>query len=173
MGRASWNGFLRVSLAFWAVRLMPATTPTKRIRPQRLERRNGLVRPENPEVIEVDGFASPDEINPLFLDTPYYLEPDGCLAAEGLRAVGAAMTSKKVIGLGRIAERLVAVQAHTDGLLLTTLRVAGHVRTRKPGPLMRSEEAMIAIAEVMIERGQHGFSRLREHYSEVLVSLDQ
>jgi hypothetical protein len=67
-----------------------------------------------------------------YLDAPYYVYPDGELAAEAFRVIGEAMEKKGLVGIGRVTiasrERLVLVEPHGSGLLMSTLRSADEVR---------------------------------------------
>jgi DNA end-binding protein Ku len=135
MPRASWNGFLRLSLVTCPVYLTPATTESKRIRFNQLNAETGnrlrqqLVDAETGEVVERDRiakgyeysrgqyvtvdddelkalqiesskiidltqFVSREEVDPVFLDTPYYVYPDGELAAEAFQVIGEAMAAQ-------------------------------------------------------------------------------
>lgn len=172
MPRETWKGFLRLSLAFWSVQLSPATTPTKRINRQKSHRLGGTdgLPGERSDIIDVEGFVSRDDVDPVFLDTPYYIKPDGELAAQGLAAVGATMAAKKLVGLGWIVERRVIVEPHAGGLLLTTLRSASEICAPEPRAAARGEldTEMLAAAETIVERRRDYFGRLRERYQEAL-----
>jgi len=180
MPRASWSGFLRLSLVCCPVYLSPATTRTKSLRlhqvwrpaaadepgPEESDRdRDGQVaagsrpqpadpreteradqatrialRPHDPrtgeeieksevvkgyeygrgqfvtftaeelkaldvessKVVNLERFAPRGDIDPVYLDSPYYLYPDGPIAVEALRVIGAAMTEAGVTGIGRL-----------------------------------------------------------------------
>jgi non-homologous end joining protein Ku len=70
-------------------------------------------------------------------DTPYYLYPDGPIAVEGLRVIGAAMAQAGVAGIGRLTlsrrERMAMVEPRGIGLALFTLRAADEVRPAQLG----------------------------------------
>ena len=42
------------------------------------------------------------DIDPVYFNSPYYLYPDGPIAVETLRVIGAAMAEAGVVGLGRL-----------------------------------------------------------------------
>ena len=73
-----------------------------------------------------------------YLDAPYYVYPDGELAAEAFQVIGEAMEEKGLVGIGRVTiasrERLVLVEPHGSGLLMSTLRSADEVRPAEFGP---------------------------------------
>jgi DNA end-binding protein Ku len=68
----------------------------------------------------------------VYFDSPYYVYPDGPIAVEALRVIGAAMAQAGLVGLGRLTlsrrERMVMVEPRGTGMALFTLRAAGEVR---------------------------------------------
>src|SRR3954466_9515384 len=74
---------------------------------------------------------------PVYFDSPYYVYPDGPIAVEALRVIGAAMAQAGVVGLGRLTlsrrERMVMVEPRGTGMALFTLRAAGEVRAPQLG----------------------------------------
>jgi hypothetical protein len=69
---------------------------------------------ESSKVIDLDKFVPRNDIDPVYFDTPYYVYPDGPIAVETLRVIGAAMAEAGVVGLGRLTlsrrERMVMVE---------------------------------------------------------------
>ena len=45
---------------------------------------------------------SRDEVDPVYFNSPYYLYPDGQMAIEAIRVIGAAMSDADVVGMGRL-----------------------------------------------------------------------
>jgi DNA end-binding protein Ku len=92
---------------------------------------------------------------PVYHDTPYYLYPDGPMAEETLRVIGAAMAEAGVVGLGRLTlsrrERMVAVEPRGTGMALFMLCAADEVRAAQFGGVERDLDAeMVAIARAII-----------------------
>lgn len=89
------------------------------------------VRPESTRVINLTQFTTVDQIDPIYFERPYYLAPDGNVAAEAFAVVREGMQGKA--GIGRLAlygrEYLVAVQPREKGLVMYTLRSAAEVRS--------------------------------------------
>jgi DNA end-binding protein Ku len=59
---------------------------------------------ESSKVIDLEKFVPRCDIDPVYFDSPYYLYPDGPIAVETLRVIGAAMAEAGVVGLGRLAQ---------------------------------------------------------------------
>src|ERR1041384_3788149 len=90
------------------------------------------VRLETTSTIELVQFVRPEELDPMFLDTPYYVGPDGPVAEEGFGVLREALRRAKRIGIGRVVlsgkEKLVALKPNGKGLVFFTLRYATEVR---------------------------------------------
>src|SRR5580658_3923878 len=172
-GRASWKGYLKLSLVSCPVKLYPATSSTagkisfNLLHKDTLNRvqqkyhdpelgeieRTDLVKGyqfekdryvvvsneemdeieiESSKTVDIDGFVDAGEIDPIYLDSTYYLAPDGPIAEETFAVILEAMRHAKKVAVARIVlsgrERLVAIQPITDGFRLTTLRSAKEIR---------------------------------------------
>ena len=92
---------------------------------------------ESSEVIDLEKFVPRGEIDPVYFNSPYYLYPDGPIAAETLRVIGAAMAELGVVGIARLTlsrrERPVMVEPRGTGMALFTLRAAEEVRAAQFG----------------------------------------
>jgi len=89
------------------------------------------VRPESTRVIDLVQFTDAVHIDPIYVERPYYLAPDGNMATEAFAVMREGMKGKA--GIGRLAlygrEYLVAVQPKDRGLVMYTLRHAKEVRS--------------------------------------------
>ncbi len=220
MPRASWTGFLRLSLVSCPVYLSPATSEAKRIRLNQLNAETGnrlkqqLVDSETGEIVErdqivkgyeydrgryvtisdeelkelqiesskiidLDQFVDRQEVDPVYLDAPYYIYPDGELADEAFRVIGEAMAHQHKVGLGRVVlssrERLVLVEPRDGGLLMSTLHSADEVRPAEFSSKHKGQidTDMVAIAETIIERKAATFDpeQFRDRYQDALHAL--
>jgi DNA end-binding protein Ku len=259
MPRASWRGFLRLSLVSCPIYLSPATTRTKPIRlhqvwqpapvdvdeddlPDRGGGRQGsapsvprlladdaspdrdqstaatriTLRPHDPgtgeeiekrevvkgyeysrgqfltftagelkaldiessKVVDLEKFVRRGDIDPVYFDSSYYVYPNGPIAVEALRVIGAAMAEAGVVGLGRLTlsrrERIVMVEPRGTGMALFTLRAAGEVRAPQFGSAEGDLDAeMVAIAGAIIRRQTGNFdpSTYRDRYQDALQQL--
>src|SRR6202035_5687867 len=57
---------------------------------------------ESSKVIDLEKFVPRGDLDPVYFDSSYYLYPDGPIAVETLRVIGAAMAEAGVVGLGRL-----------------------------------------------------------------------
>jgi DNA end-binding protein Ku len=89
------------------------------------------VRVDSTRVINLEKFTDDTAIDPIYLERPYYLAPDGAVATEAFAVVREGMQGKA--GIGKVAlygrEYLVKVQPRERGLIMYTLRHAGEIRS--------------------------------------------
>ena len=89
------------------------------------------VRPESTRVIDLVQFTDAAAIDPIYVEQPYYLAPDGPMAREAFAVMREGMKGKA--GIGKLAlygrEYLVAVQPRDKGLVMYTMRHAKEVRS--------------------------------------------
>ena len=117
------------------------------------------VRLETTGTIEVVQFVRPEDLDPMLLDTPYYLGPDGPVAEEGFAVLWEALRRTKRIGIGRVVlggkERLVAVKPLSKGFVFFTLRYVAEIRPASAYFEGLSEQppdaAQVALAQKLIE----------------------
>src|SRR5205807_1532695 len=133
---------------------------------------------ESSKVIDLEKFAPRNDIGPVYFDSSYYLHPDGPIAVEALRVIGAAMAEARVVGLGRLTlsrrERMVMVEPSGIGMALFTLRAASDVRAPEFGNVEGDLDAeMVAVAGAIIRQrtGHFDPSAYRDRYQEALQQL--
>ncbi len=173
--RASWKGYLKLSLVSCPVKLFTATTKSNRISFNHLHKdthnrvqmkpfdpelgeveRSDLVKGyefekdryvvvdaedldaiqiESSKTIGIEQFVDANDVDNMFLDSPYYVAPDGPVAEETFRVIHAAMKQRDKAAIGRVVlsgrERQVVIQVRDIGFVLTTLRSANEVRGHK------------------------------------------
>src|ERR1700758_996983 len=133
---------------------------------------------ESSKVIDLENFVPRGDIDPVYLDTPYYLYPDGPIAVEALRVIGVAMAEAGAAGIGRLTlsrrERMVMVEPRGTGMALCTLRAADEVRPAQFASAEGDLDAeMVAIASDIIRQRTGTFdpSTYRDRYQEALRGL--
>src|SRR5258707_9039283 len=132
---------------------------------------------ESSRIIDLETFIDANEIDCLYFDKPYYVAPDGDVAAETYRVIVRAMRDTGKVGLGRVVlstrEHPVAVEPHGAGLLLTTLRAANEVR---PAPAFADDDVndeAVSLASMIIEKrsGRFNPKSFHDRYQDALRSL--
>lgn len=133
---------------------------------------------ESSKIIDLETFVPRAELDPVYFNSPYYVYPDGPIAVETFRVIGAAMEEAGTAGIGRVTlsrrERPVIVEPRGAGMVLITLRAAEEVRAaafeQTDGDL---DPDMVAIAATIIRRrfGSFDPATFRDRYQEALRDL--
>ena len=131
------------------------------------------VRVESTRVINLEKFTEDTAIDPIYLERPYYLAPDGPVAKEAFAVIREGMKGKA--GIGKVAlygrEYLVKVQPREQGLVMYTLRHANEIRsmeaieelTDMPAK-MKSDEIRLAQQVIGTLEGDVDFESYRDDY---------
>lgn len=139
------------------------------------------VRLESTKTIDIDSFVPAEDIDRLYWDNPYYLVPDGKMAAEPYAVIRAAMEKAGQVALGRLVmsqrERLVALEPRENGIVATTLHSHDEVRAMKQFfddiPNVKADADMVAIAEKIIGQKETEFDpkKFDDRYEDALREL--
>ena len=193
--RATWKGYLKISLVNIPIRVFPATDAAATVSFNQLHRecRSRIqqkrwcptcqtevpntdlvkgyefekgkyvvldeediakVRSESTRVINIVQFADAKTIDPVYVEKPYYLAPDGNVAAEAFAVMREGMAGKAAIGklalYGR--EYLVAIQPRETGLVMFTLRHASEVRAMSAIDELKTVPSKIKPDEIRLAR---------------------
>lgn len=139
------------------------------------------VRLESTKTIDIESFVPAEDIDRLYWDNPYYLVPDGKMAAEPYAVIRAAMEKSGQIALGRLVmsqrERLVALEPRDNGIVATMLRTKDEVRAASQFfddiPNAKADADMVAIAEKIISQKETDFDpeEFEDRYEDALKEL--
>jgi len=131
------------------------------------------VRVESTRVISLEKFTDDTEIDPIYLERPYYLAPDGAVARDAFAVIREGMKGKA--GIGKVAlygrEYLVKVQPRERGLVMYTLRHASEIRSMDAIDELADMPAAVKPDEVKLARqvmgtfeGEVEFESYRDDY---------
>jgi DNA end-binding protein Ku len=220
-GRASWKGYLKLSLVSCPVKLYPATSASagkvsfNMLHKDTLNRvqqryhdpelgevdRADLVKGyqfekdkyvvvtaeeldeieiESSKTVDIDGFCDAGDIDAIYIDSTYYLAPDGPIAEETFSVILEAMRRAGKVAMARIVlsgrERLVAIEPIEDGFRLMTLRSAKEVR--EPASALdklnaKYSDDMLVMAQQIIASRAASFApgEFEDRYEEALLTL--
>src|SRR5919197_3106303 len=90
---------------------------------------------ESSHTIDIDSFVPRAEIDPRYIDRPYYLAPADRVEQEAFTVIREAMRKKGVAGIARVVlqkrERVLMLEPFGKGLLATTLHYSYQVRSER------------------------------------------
>ncbi len=139
------------------------------------------VNPEATQSVDIVQFVELSEINPMFYDKPYYLEPDKrgrhayALLREALKAENKVGIAKVVI---RSREHLAALKPNGDALILELMHFADEIVDQSTLELPSGEKPIeneMKVAKMLIETMSEPFdaAKFRDTYrEEVLAMID-
>jgi len=138
------------------------------------------VRVESTRVISLDKFTDASDIDPIYLERPYYLAPDGPVAREAFAVIREGMKGKA--GIGKVAlygrEYLIKVQPREKGLIMYTLRHASEIRSMDAIEELADMPAEVKPQEVALARqvmgtfeGELDFAAYKDEYQEGLRDI--
>jgi DNA end-binding protein Ku len=131
------------------------------------------VRVESTRVISLEKFTDDTAIDPIYLERPYYLAPDGPVARDAFAVIREGM--KGLAGIGKVAlygrEYLVKVQPREKGLVMYTLRHANEIRSMDAIDELADMPAAVKADEVKLAKqvmgtfqGELEFESYRDDY---------
>jgi DNA end-binding protein Ku len=138
------------------------------------------VRVESTRVINLERFTDDVAVDPIYLERPYYLAPDGAVAKEAFAVIREGMKGKA--GIGKVAlygrEYLVKVQPRERGLIMYTLRHASEIRRMDAIDELADMPAKIKPEEVRLAQqvmgtfeGELDFEAYRDEYQNGLREI--
>lgn len=89
--------------------------------------------PAAARALEVSMFVERDALNPLIFDTPYYMAPEGPIAAEAYHTLRESIRNSGKYGIAKMVMRrkeyVVALWVKEEAIVVSTLRYDSEVRT--------------------------------------------
>ncbi len=138
------------------------------------------VHVESTRVINLEQFTDADAIDPIYLERPYYLAPDGAVAKEAFSVIREGMKGKA--GIGKVAlygrEYLIKVVPREKGLVMYTLRHASEIRSMDQIDELADMPESVKPAEVKLAQqviatfeGDIDFKSYKDEYQEGLREI--
>ena len=136
---------------------------------------------ESTHTIDIDSFVPREQIDKRYLDSPYYVTPNGQVGQEAFAVIREAMRGKHLVALGRVVlskrERVIMLEPWDKGLIATTLRYPYEIRDAKEYFAdisdLTVEPEMLKLAEHILQSKATDFdpSRFVDHYEEAVVEM--
>jgi DNA end-binding protein Ku len=147
------------------------------IEPEDLEK----VKLKSTKVIEIEGFVNSAEISPALYEAPYFIGPDGEVAAKAYALLREALRETQSLGIGKVVlrdrEDVVSVAAYDEGLMLYKLRYPKELRSTKDVPQLDDvqkvdpEQLKLALSLVDTMRTTLDKIEIRDRYNEALREI--
>jgi DNA end-binding protein Ku len=149
------------------------------IEPEELE----AIAIESKRTIEIDEFVPKKEIDELYLNSPYYLVPDGEVGQQAFAVIREAIREEGMVALGRVVftsrEHVIALEPRDKGLLGITLRYPYEVRKQSeyfddiPDEKIPKDMLELASHIVKSKAGHFHPEKFEDQYEDALKELPQ
>jgi DNA end-binding protein Ku len=136
---------------------------------------------ESKRTIEIDEFVPKDEIDVLYLNSPYYIAPDGEVGQQAFAVIREAVRKEGMVAIGKVVftsrEHIIALEPRGKGLLGITLRYPYEVRNEADYfddiPDERIPKDMLELASHIVETkaGHFDPSKFEDQYEDSLKEL--
>lgn len=139
------------------------------------------IKLETTHSIEVLQFSPEQEVDPTYLDTHYYLAPNGPVAAEAFAVIREAMRRTNQVAIGQVVmagkEKLLVIRADGNGLAMSTLHYADEVQDSSayfediPAGVTNDEQLRLSEQLVRVMSAPFKPKQFTDHYQEALLQI--
>ena len=139
------------------------------------------VQIESTRTIEIDQFVSRSEIDDRYIDSPYYIAPDGQVGQDAFAVIRDTIAKMNMVAIGRVVltrrEHIIALESRERGLVGLTLRYPYEVRDEKlyfeDIPEVKLPKDMLDLAAHIVhtKSGHFDPAQFEDRYENALVDL--
>lgn len=138
------------------------------------------VKLKSEKVIEIQGFVQRDEVHPTLFEAPYFLGPDGDVAAKTYGLLCATLKESGKVGVGKVVlrdrETPVLITPHDRGILLYRLRFSSEVKNMSEVPSLlevKADKEQLKLAKTLVDSMTTKFTsiEMKDHYYDAVKSL--
>lgn len=138
------------------------------------------VKLKSEKVIEIEGFVNSDEVHPTLFETPYFIGPDGDVAAktygllcETLKQTGRIAVGKVVL---RDRETPLLLAPYNGGIVMYRLRYPHEVRSIREVPQLleaKADKEQLKLAKTLVDSMTKKFTQIemKDHYFDALKNI--
>ena len=141
------------------------------------------VKLKSTRVIDIEGFVKATEVHPTLFDAPYFIGPDGELAAKTYALLCKTLKESGKVGVGRVVlrdrETVVLLTPEKNGILLYKLRYPNEVRSIGEVPQLledvKVDKEQIKMAKMLVDSMSKQFVdiEMKDHYQDALRGMIQ
>ena len=136
---------------------------------------------ESTRTIDIDQFVPKSEIDERYIDSPYYIAPDGQVGQDAFAVIRDTIGKMNMVALGRVVltrrEHVIALEPRDRGLLGLTLRYPYEVRNEaeyfEDIPELKLPKEMLDLAAHIItsKSGHFDPAQFEDRYEKALLDL--
>ena len=139
------------------------------------------IKLKSTKVIEIEGFVNTSEVHHTLFDSPYFIGPDGEVAAKTYKLLAQTMEETGKVGVGKVVlrdrENMVLLTPHEEGILLYKLRYPKEIRNMGNVPNLEEEQEVdkeqIKMAKTLVDSMSKKFEdiKLEDKYTDALKEM--
>jgi len=138
------------------------------------------VKIKSARVIEIEGFVSVSEVHPTLFESPYYLGPDGDVAAKTYGLLSQTLKEAGKIAVGKVVlrdrETPVLLSPHETGMVMYRLRYPDEVRPIREVPQLlevKADKEQLKLAKTLVDSMTVKFSKIemKDNYYDALKEI--
>lgn len=138
------------------------------------------VKLKSEKVIEIEGFVKSEEVHPTLFEAPYFVGPDGDIAAKTYGLLCATLKESGKIGVGKVVlrdrETPVLITPHDGGVLMYRLRYPNEIKNMREVPQLlevKADKEQLKLAKTLVDSMTTKFSQIemKDHYYDALKAM--
>ncbi|MEJ1240039.1 Ku protein [Chryseolinea sp. T2] len=138
------------------------------------------VKLKSERVIEIEGFVDSSEVHPTLFETPYYIGPDGDVAAKTYGLLSETLKQSGRIAVGKVVlrdrETPLLLAPMDRGIVMYRLRYPEEVRAMAEVPQLlevKADKEQLKLAKTLVDSMTRKFSEIemKDHYTEKLRGI--
>lgn len=138
------------------------------------------VKLKSEKIIEIEGFVDAAEVHPTLFETPYFVGPDGDLAAKTYGLLKQVLKDSSKVGVGKVVlrdrETPVLITPHEGGILMYRLRYPSEVRSINEVPQLievKTDKEQLKLAKTLVDSMSTNFGKIemKDHYFDALKTI--
>ncbi len=138
------------------------------------------VKLKSEKIIEIEGFVDAAEVHPTLFETPYFVGPDGDLAAKTYGLLKQVLKDISKVGVGKVVlrdrETPVLITPHEGGILMYRLRYPNEVRSIIEVPQLievKTDKEQLKLAKTLVDSMSTTFNKIemKDHYFDSLKTI--
>jgi DNA end-binding protein Ku len=138
------------------------------------------VKLKSEKVIEIQGFVDASEVPATLFEAPYYIGPDGDVAAKTYGLLSETLKQSNMLGVGKVVLRdreiPLLLAPHDKGIVMYRLRYPHEVRNINEVPMLsqvKADKDQLKLAKTLVDSMTVKFAdiEMKDHYTEALKQI--
>ena len=138
------------------------------------------VKLKSEKVVVIEGFVKSEEVHHTLFETPYFIGPDGDIAAKTYGLLCHVLRESGKVGVGKVVlrdrETPVLIAPYEEGVLMYRLRYPNEVRSIKEVPQLlevKADKEQMKLAKTLVDSMTVKFSQIemKDHYYDALKAI--